>query len=250
MIRSPDDGPAMPEQDTILIVDDDELLRHLIKETLLIEGFQVLEAENGESVDAILDAHAVNLIILDISLPGADGFAVMRDLRRSSEIPVIMLTAKSDVVDRVVGLELGADDYICKPVEMRELIARVRTVLRRQRSPNGQQEADERTGVRIFNDFVLDIGRRQLVSDNGSEIQLTSGEFDLLQVFTEQPNRTLNRDQLLDMTRSRDWNPFDRSIDVLIGRLRKKIEADPCNPRIIKTVRGVGYIFATEVARN
>ena len=240
----------MHERDTILIVDDDKLLRTLIRETLTLDGFQVLEAENGENVDPALAEHPVDLIILDISLPGADGFDVLRRLRRESQIPVMMLTAKSDVVDRVVGLELGADDYICKPVEMRELIARIRSVLRRQRSAIAAPKSEANTGTRIFNDFVLDIGRRQLCALDGDEIRLTSGEFDLLLVFADRPNRTLNRDELLELTRSRDWNPFDRSIDVLIGRLRKKIEPDPQHPQVIKTVRGVGYVFATEVTRH
>ncbi len=239
----------MHQHDTILIVDDDELLRTLIRETLSLDGLQVLEAEDGESIDPILAKHPVDLIVLDISLPGADGFDVMRRLREQNQIPVVMLTAKSDVVDRVVGLELGADDYICKPVEMRELIARIRSVLRRQRSSGAAPGSETNTGTRIFNDFVLDIGRRQLRAVDGDEVRLTSGEFDLLHVFADHPNRTLNRDELLELTRSRDWNPFDRSIDVLIGRLRKKIEPDPQNPQIIKTVRGVGYIFATEVAQ-
>ncbi len=238
----------MHQPDTILIVDDDDLLRTLIRETLALDGFGVLEAESGEQIDGVLASHRVDLIILDISLPGADGFAIMRRLREQSQIPVIMLTAKSDVVDRVVGLELGADDYICKPVEMRELVARIRTVLRRRSPTTGSPGA--KTGVRNFNDFILDVGRRQLRNGSGDEIRLTSGEFDLLHVLTERPNRTLDRDELLELTRSRDWNPFDRSIDVLIGRLRKKIETDPKEPEIIKTVRGVGYIFATEVAHS
>lgn len=238
----------MQERNTILIVDDDELLRTLIRETLSVDGYHVFEVENGESIDPVLAKHRVDLIILDISLPGADGFDILRRLRAENQIPVMMLTAKSDVVDRVVGLELGADDYICKPVEMRELIARIRSVLRRQTSAQGVSESGTTTGIRIFSDFVLDIGRRQLSVANGDEIQLTSGEFDLLHVFADRPNRTLNRDELLELTRSRDWNPFDRSIDVLIGRLRKKIEPDPQSPQIIKTIRGVGYIFATEVA--
>lgn len=238
----------MQERNTILIVDDDELLRTLIRETLSLDGYRVFEAESGESIDPVLAKHQVDLIILDVSLPGADGFDILRRLRAENQIPVMMLTAKSDVVDRVVGLELGADDYICKPVEMRELIARIRSVLRRQQSAGTVSESESTTGTRIFNDFVLDIGRRQLCVVNGDEIRLTSGEFDLLHVFADRPNRTLNRDELLELTRSRDWNPFDRSIDVLIGRLRKKIEPDPQNPQIIKTVRGIGYIFATEVA--
>ena len=150
----------MHQPDTILIVDDDDLLRTLIRETLALDGFGVLEAESGEQIDGVLASHRVDLIILDISLPGADGFAIMRRLREQSQIPVIMLTAKSDVVDRVVGLELGADDYICKPVEMRELVARIRTVLRRRSPTAGSPGA--KTGVRIFNDFILDVGRRQL----------------------------------------------------------------------------------------
>ena len=229
---------------TILIVDDDELLRKLIRESLK-ESYGILEAEDGANVEAILESESVDLIILDVSLPGDDGFAVMRRLRQHSQVPVIMLTAKSDVVDRVVGLELGADDYICKPVEMRELIARIRTVLRRldDRKPAHAKRA----GQHQFNGYTLDIGRRQLSLADQGEIDLTSGEFDLLQVFAERPNQTLNRDELLELTRSRDWNPFDRSIDVLIGRLRKKIEPDPKNPEIIKTVRGTGYIFATDV---
>ncbi len=237
----------MPSRQTVLVVDDDELLRTLIRETLQ-ENFKVLEADDGAEIESTLKEKRVDLVVLDVTLPGDDGFSVMRRLRKQSQVPVIMLTAKSEVVDRVVGLELGADDYICKPVEMRELLARVRTVLRRldNRRPSSAAE----TARHRFNGFTLDIGKRQLSADSGCEIPLTSGEFDLLRVLAEHPNETMNRDDLLEATRDRDWNPFDRSIDVLIGRLRKKIEDDPKNPEIIKTVRGTGYIFATDVSSS
>ena len=171
----------MTPADPIVIVDDDPLMRTLVRETLKLDGFSVLEAGNGDELDLILARQTVSLIILDISLPGADGFSIMRRLRERISVPVIMLTAKSDVVDRVVGLELGADDYICKPVEMRELVARIRTVLRRLQppAPNPNNEGSL-TGTRRFGNNVLDLSRRQLRGDSGDEIRLTSGEFDLI----------------------------------------------------------------------
>ena len=234
----------------ILIVDDDRRIREMLAEYLKEEGFQVRLAENGRQLRAAMAAGEVDLVLLDQVIPGEDGLALLRELRRQSSVPVIMITGKGEMLDRIVGLEVGADDYIAKPFHLREVLARIRAVLRRcapVQAP-GPSAADAGGGRLAFAGWTLDPRRRELRDAKGDEVELTTGEFDLLLAFLRAPNRPLNRDQLMDMLRGRDWSPFDRSIDTQVGRLRKKIEADPKNPTLIKTVRGIGYVFTSEVA--
>jgi len=216
------------------------------------EGFEVSLAENGEQLRAAMAAGEIDLVLLDQVIPGEDGLTHLRELRRRSSVPVIMITGKGEMLDRIVGLEVGADDYIAKPFHLREVLARIRAVLRRSApasSPNAEiADASTEFGPLAFAGWTLDPRRRELRNARGEEVELTTGEFNLLLAFVRAPNRPLNRDQLMDLLRGRDWSPFDRSIDTQVGRLRKKIEADPKNPTLIKTVRGVGYVFTPEVA--
>lgn len=233
----------------VLLVDDDPDVRSFVRHALEREGMKVRDAENRQAMDAALADARVDVILLDVRLPDADGFDVLRELRQSSDVPVIMLTGMDTPTDRVLGLEFGADDYLGKPVDPKELAARVRNVLRRSRAARVEEEIEVEAEKLAFADYVIDLTRRGLTRGDAEEIVLTSAEFDLLCALARAPNRALSRDQLLDQTQSRDWSPFDRSVDVLVGRLRKKIEADPKKPQFIKTVRGVGYVFAERVRR-
>lgn len=233
----------------VLLVDDDPDVRSFVRHALEREGMKVRAAENRQAMDAALADARVDIILLDVRLPDADGFDVLRELRQSSDVPVIMLTGMDTPTDRVLGLEFGADDYLGKPVDPKELAARVRNVLRRSRTARVEEEIEVAVEKLAFADYVIDLTRRGLTRGDAEEIVLTSAEFDLLCALARAPNRALTRDQLLDQTQSRDWSPFDRSVDVLVGRLRKKIEADPKKPQFIKTVRGVGYVFAERVKR-
>lgn len=236
----------------ILVVDDDRRIREMLAEYLTDEGFAVSLAENGQQMRAEMAAAEIDLILLDQVIPGEDGLTLLRELRRRSSVPVIMITGKGEMLDRIVGLEVGADDYIAKPFHLREVLARIRAVLRRSvPAPEPDTVANDtgtKTGRLTFAGWVLDPRRRELRDARGAEVELTTGEFNLLLAFLQAPNRPLNRDQLMDKLRGRDWSPFDRSIDTQVGRLRKKIEADPKNPALIKTVRGIGYVFTPEVA--
>lgn len=233
----------------ILLVDDDQDLRGMVMTLLMRDRFDAREAESAAEMRKLMDEHTPDLILLDVRLPDADGFDLLREIRQDSAIPVIMLTGVDTPVDRVLGLEFGADDYICKPFEPRELVARIKTVLRRS-NPREDVGADVESVTLHFSGYVLDLTHRRLMREDGEDIELTSGEFDLLRALAEAPNRPLTRDRLLDLTRSREWSPFDRSVDVLIGRIRKKLEADPAHPTLIKTVRTVGYILASKVERR
>ena len=223
----------------------------MLAEYLREEGFEVSPAENGDQLRAAMATEDIDLILLDQMIPGEDGLTLLRELRRHSGVPVIMVTGKGEMLDRIVGLEVGADDYIAKPFHLREVLARIRAVLRRCAPASAPiveaVEAETETGRLAFAGWTLDLRRRELRNDRGEEVELTTGEFNLLLAFARAPNRPLNRDQLMDRLRGRDWSPFDRSIDTQVGRLRKKIEADPKNPILIKTVRGVGYVFTPEV---
>jgi two-component system phosphate regulon response regulator OmpR len=191
----------------------------------------------------LLEIEEPNLIILDVHMPGKDGLAALREIRMASHVPVIMLTAAGDVIDRVVGLEFGADDYLVKPVDLRELEARVKAAIRRgQLSQSEEQEKDE-LGTVSFGTCKLDIDSAKLFAENGEEIAITAMEFSLLRVFAANKGRILNRDQLLELAHDKEWEPFDRSIDLRISRIRKKIESNPTKPEIIRTVRGIGYIY-------
>jgi two-component system, OmpR family, response regulator len=233
----------MTEQ-TILIVEDDREIRSLLAEFLAREGYEVVCVGDGAAMDLALGRVRPDMMVLDIMLPGEDGLSICRRIRAKSGIPILMLTAKGEDVDRIVGLEIGADDYLPKPFNPRELLARMRAVLRRTDGPLAKA-LPQRLG---FSLLVADLGMRSVTSLDGAAIDLTSAEFDLLACFLERPKRVLSRDQLLDWTRSRAADPFDRTIDVSVSRLRKKLQAvDPQAARIIKTVRNGGYMFAAEI---
>jgi len=232
----------------VLIVDDDREIRDLLSRFLSANGCRVSVARDEREMRKSLAESAIDLIVLDVMLPGKDGFTACRELRASSNVPIIMLTAAGEDTDRIVGLELGADDYMQKPFNPRELLARMRALLRRAAST--LRRPDEQNGKHLhFSGWTLDVGRRQLLSPEGTMVTLSTGEFDLLLAFLEHPQRILTRDQLLDLARGRSPVPFDRSIDVQVSRLRRKIEADPRSPKIIATVRGDGYMLASPVDR-
>jgi two-component system OmpR family response regulator len=227
----------------ILIVEDDRDIRGLLSDFLKREGFMVEVAESGAAADRVLTRVMPDLVVLDLMLPGEDGLSICRRLRARGSIPILILTAKNDDIDRIVGLELGADDYLGKPFNPRELLARIRAILRRADASS----AGERRR-RAFASFVVDLDARTLECTDGAGVPLTSAEFDLLACFVERPRRVLTRDQLLDWTRGRSADPFDRTIDVTVSRLRKKLEtADPAAPSLITTVRNGGYLFAGDV---
>jgi two-component system OmpR family response regulator len=232
----------------LLIVDDDREIRDLLSRFLVKHGYRVDTAADGRAMDKLLEAGRFDLVVLDIMLPGEDGLALCRRLRAGSRIPIIMLTALSDDTERIVGLEMGADDYLVKPFNPRELLARIKAVLRRSGAAPSPT-TDPAGGVRTFAGWRLDTGRRELTAPNGVRVELTGGEFELLLAFVEHPRRVLTRDQLLDLAKGRAAQAFDRSIDVQLSRLRRKIEADPRNPEMIKTVRSGGYIFTHAVER-
>lgn len=213
-------------------------------------GYRVEAVPRARDMRRAVAEGGVDLVLLDVLLPDGDGFEALRQLRESSDLPVIMLTGVDGPDDRVHGLESGADDYVCKPFNPNELIARVRSVLRRADGLGRAIDPSGTSTVYSFTGYDIDVTRRTLTDGGGRDIELTAGEFDLLLALAEAPNRPLSRDQLLDKTRSREWSPYDRSIDVLIGRLRKKIEENPGKPALIKTVRTVGYVLAAQVERR
>ena len=237
----------MSENGHILVVDDQQEICDLVREYLTDEGFHVSTARDGAGMREELGRGRVDLVILDLMLGGEDGLQIARELRSQSEIGIIILTGRGETVDRIIGLEMGADDYLPKPFHLRELLARVRSVLRRAAARAGEKEqAGQRSRVR-FADWSLDLASRALISPSGEEIRLTTGEFELLAAMVNHANQVLSRDRLLDLSRHREAGPFDRTIDVQIGRLRRKLEDDPKNPMLIKTVRGGGYIFTPAV---
>ena len=237
----------MTDKPHILVVDDDARIRQMLSRYLGEEGFAVEQAENGAAMWACLERQRVDLVLLDLVLPGEDGLLLAREIRsRFGSIGLIMVTGRRDMVDTVVGLEVGADDYIAKPFHLREILARIKSVLRRVRPAS---EAGSGEAIR-FDGWSLDLGRRELKAPDGKEVPLTSGEFDLLVTFTKHPGRVLNRDMLMDLTRNRQWEVFDRTIDAQVARLRRKIEPNPKHPMMIKSVRGVGYVFASKIERH
>ncbi len=236
----------MNMSDHILIVDDDPDIRELVSDYLEKNGFRTTTAADGKAMWAALDRSRVDLIVLDLMLPGEDGLALCRKLRASSNIPVIMLTARGDEMDRIIGLEMGADDYIPKPFSPRELLARIKVILRRARSLPAESRVEDAKHIR-FAGWTLDVVARHLVSLKGVVVPLSGVEYRLLRVFLSHPNRVLNRDQLLDLTQGRESSPFDRSIDVQVSRLRRHLEDDAREPAILKTVRGEGYVLAATV---
>jgi len=236
----------------ILVVDDDPRVRDLLARYLEGEGYKLASVEHGDAMRRHLADSPVDLVMLDLNLPGEDGLSLARELRATSDVAIIMITGKGDPIDRIVGLEIGADDYIPKPFELREVLARIRAVLRRAaRRPTEAPVTETAVSSEClgFAGWRFDPAKRELCNPDGETVSLSTGEFDLLATFLQHPTRVLNRDQLLDLLRGEDWTPFDRSIDTQVGRLRKKIERDPGNPDLIKTVRGVGYVFSADVER-
>lgn len=233
----------------ILLVDDHRDIRETLARYLERHGLRVTAAEDAAAARRALRATAPDLVLLDIMMPGEDGLSLCRHLRETTDLPIIFLTAVGDAMERVIGLEMGADDYVTKPFEPRELLARVRAVLRRSRSlPAGSTVRRGESGRLGFNGWTLDLGRRELTGADGVAVSLSTSEFLLLEAFVRHPNMVLTRDQLLDLTKGRAAEVFDRSIDNQVSRLRRKVEADPRNPILIKTVWGGGYCFAADVS--
>jgi len=234
----------------VLVVDDSADIREPLARYLTRKGMRVTTAGGGQEMRRLLKAGAFDLVVLDIMMPGEDGLSLTRLLRDTTELPVILLTALVDEADRVVGLELGADDYVTKPFSPRELLARIRAVLRRSRGPAPHHDSPAPSRVYRFDRWVLDTVRRELVGSDAVAVPLSTAEFRMLSVFVQRPRMVLSRDQLLDLTAGRALEPFERSIDNQVSRLRKKIEADPKAPAIIKTVWGGGYVMAVEVTEG
>lgn len=228
----------------VLVVDDDPAIREMLAEYLSTHGYEVALAESGAAMRAEIARCVPAIVLLDVGLPGEDGLTLARYLRERYQLGIIMVTGAHDVVDRVAGLEVGADDYIAKPFDPRELRARLKSVLRRLEARPAQTRA-ERARLSVGRCF-LDLSSRTLSDAKGREIPITAMEFDLLKALIEHPNQVLSRDRLLTLTRNREWEPFDRSIDIRITRLRRKLEADPARPRAIRTVRGAGYMFVPD----
>lgn len=229
----------------ILVVDDDREIRSLLGDFLAQHGYRVSLAADGRQMQRMLGAGRFDLVILDVMLPGEDGLSLCRKLTADSGIPIIMLTAMTAPTDRIVGLEMGADDYVAKPFEPRELLARIKAVLRRA-AGKGHQQAKTAQAY-LFDGWRFDVSRRVLISPTGVDVALSTGEFELLHAFVLNPQRVLNRDELLERARKRIAHLFDRSMDVQVSRLRRKLERDPANPAMIKTVRNGGYIFTPAV---
>lgn len=250
------------EDTQILVVEDDPKVRNLLRRCLQGEGFTVIEAEDAPRALDVAKSRRLDLITLDLNLGRGDGFEVARMIRTFSDVPIIMITGKNDVIDRVVGLELGADDYITKPFHLRELIARVKSVLRRSRlrpadapapqtpAPDADRQPAPDSQVFRFDGLTALPDRFELIDRDGQPCDLTSGDFRLLNVFLQRPKRILSREQLMDLIGGLDYTPLDRSVDNQVARLRKKIERDPANPKLITTVRGVGYSFTCDVVRS
>ena len=237
------DGPHL------LVVDDDREIRDLLARFLRKHGYRIETAADGREMFAALGAGRFDLLVLDLMLPGEDGLSLCRRVRADSDLPIIMLTAVGEDTDRIVGLEMGADDYLAKPFNPRELLARIRAVLRRANETR-RRPAGDRSGRFEFQGWTLDAARRCLHAPDGAPVDLTAGEFGLLLALVEHPGRVLTRDQLLDLTRGREAGPFDRSVDIQVSRLRRKIEDDSKRPTLIKTVRSGGYVFAGTVRES
>lgn len=239
----------MSSDPLIIVVDDEAATREMIGDYIAMNGFRVKLCDGGASFREMLPEEDPALVVLDLNMPGEDGLSIVRFLKGEHPVPVIMLTATASLVDRVVGLELGADDYLAKPCELRELLARIRSVIRRSQPPAGPAApglpALPRREVH-FGSKILDLDTQLLRDEEGNELQLVPSEFNLLKAFAENPRRVLTRERLLTLANARDTDPFDRSIDVRITRIRRKIEPDPARPTIIRTIRGSGYLFVPE----
>ncbi len=239
----------MEQSSHLLIVDDHRDIRELVGKFMIKHGFRVTTVPDGKAMRRALEASRIDLVILDLMLPGEDGLSLCRWLRANSAIPIVMLTAMGEETDRIIGLEMGADDYLGKPFNPRELLARVKAVLRRSQA-EPEHGLDETGSIYCFAGWTFDAARRELRAEDGVVIPLSSGEYELLLVFVQRPQRVLSRDQLLDLARGRAANVFDRAIDTQVSRLRRKIEEDQKEPKLIKTVWGEGYVFTPEVARQ
>jgi two-component system phosphate regulon response regulator OmpR len=242
--RRPAGGAQVTAQPVrVLVVDDETDIQDMLSEYLGGHGYVVDVAGSGEVMRAAIEANIPDVVLLDVGLPGEDGLSLARYLRERYELAIIMVSGAGDTVDRIVGLELGADDYIAKPFDPRELLARVKSVVRRYQARETKPGGGPPQNRVAVGGMTLDVDARRLTDASGTEVPLTNMEFELLQIFAERPNRVLSRDQILNLTQNRDWDPFDRSVDIRIARLRRKIEPDPARPRIIRTVRGAGYMF-------
>ncbi|MBL0579825.1 response regulator [Aeromonas caviae] len=233
----------------ILVVDDHSEIRDLLKRFLEQHGMRVSCARDGKEMKRLLDEREFDLLVLDLMMPGEDGLTLCRELRVKSRLPIIMLTAMGEETDRIIGLEMGADDYLSKPFNPRELLARIKAVMRRTQAEILPVPETLTRDLR-FDRWLLDVNRRELVDEEGVGMSLSTAEFDLLKVFLERPQRVLSRDQLLDLARGREAVAFDRAIDTLVSRLRRKLERDPKNPELIKTIWGGGYLFAADVTQE
>lgn len=255
----PAKSPALPPH--IAVLDDEVDITQLLAGYLKNQGFRVSQVHNGRSLLSLMQSDPPQLVLLDLGLPGEDGFVIARQLREHWHCGLVIITGRGDSIDKVVGLEIGADDYVTKPFDLRELLARIKAVLRRvapAEAPRAEPAAAAATPATAppareqlhFAGWQLDLAARRLLSPSGQEVPLTTGEFDLLATFARHAGRVLSRDFLLEQTRGREAAPFDRTIDVQVGRLRKKLEADPENPELIKSVRGAGYLFVPQVSQG
>ena len=231
-------------EECVLVVDDDAAIRQMLVDYLGGHGYRVRAVGDGKALRDQIEADPPDIVLLDVNLPGEDGLTLARFLRERYDMGIIMVTGAGETVDRILGLEIGADDYITKPFDPRELRARLKSVLRRMQAGAGGPAAGDKRDLRVrIGRCALDLASRQLLDVDGSDVPITAMEFDLLKAFIEHPNQVLSRDRLLTLTRNRSWEPFDRSIDIRITRLRRKVERDPDNPLAIRTVRGAGYMF-------
>ena len=235
---------ASSNQHHVLIVEDDEVTRARIAAYFESENYRVSQSEDGSDIDRNIAGAEIDVVLLDINLPGKDGLQLARELSEKSDVGIILVTARDDEIDRIVGLEIGADDYVTKPFNPRELLARVKNLIRRKRS---DQSLRQKQRSKSFSGWTLDLARRSLSSSEQQNLALTRGEFELLETFLEHPGKTLHREWLMEKVTHRVWSPNERTIDVLVSRLRNKIEQDSHNPQIILTVHGEGYLFASEV---
>jgi two-component system, OmpR family, response regulator len=236
----------MSDKPKILVVDDEPVIRDMLDEYLSGQGYEVVTADSGESMHTAIAKQVPDLVLLDLRLPKEDGLSLARYLREHYSLGIIMVTGAGDVVDRIVGLEMGADDYIAKPFDPRELLARIKSVLRRSQGQPVKSESPPEGGRIPVGRCRLDLESHRLLDSEDREIPITTMEFGLLKIFVTRPNRVLTRDQISNLSQNREWDPFDRSIDIRITRLRRKIEVDPARPRVIKTVRGAGYMFVPD----
>ncbi|MGH8663810.1 MAG: response regulator [Burkholderiales bacterium] len=244
----------MSQPATILVVDDEPDVREVLQEYFAVHGFEVLAAADARAARALVQSHGVDVALIDIHMPGEDGLSLARHLREHYEgLAIVMLTSASTVVDRIVGLEVGADDYVSKPFDPRELLARIRSVLRRTSAPpircrsmKSSESPPAPTQLIRMGRCMLDLAAHRLIDPQGNEVPITPLEFDLLKAFAEHPNQALSRERILNLSQQRDWDPFDRSVDLRVMRVRKKIEPDPQRPQYIRTIRNAGYVFVAD----